>query len=46
MLPLALIGGLIVTAGAIMIVSPLWISEQKRRNLAGLGGPATSSASH
>jgi hypothetical protein len=33
MLALALIGGLIVTAGVIMIVSPLWISEQNRRNL-------------
>ena len=42
MLALALIGGLIVTAGVIMIVSPLWISEQNRRNLDRVWGPDNS----
>jgi hypothetical protein len=39
MLPLALFGGLIVAAGAIMLVSPLWVSEQNRRNLDRAWGP-------
>jgi hypothetical protein len=39
MLALALIGGLIVSGGLIMIVSPLWISEQNRRNLDRIWGP-------